>query len=66
MCSIKHMHLKLIRHSTINGQLGCFHILALVDMAAINFGLFVLLRHGPFLHRKVKALQMCLLEYKDV
>ena len=31
----------LFRHSSVNGHLGCFHDLAIVNSAALNIGIHV-------------------------
>ena len=37
------MHHSFFIHSSVNGHLGCFRVLALVDSAAVNNGI-----HVPF------------------
>ena len=35
------MYHKFFIHSSVNGYLGCFHVLAIVDSAAMNNGIHV-------------------------
>ena len=35
------MFYNLFIHSSVNGHLGCFHVLAVVDSAAMNSGIHV-------------------------
>ena len=41
--SIVHMH-HIFIHLSVNGQLGCFHVLAIVNSAAMNIGVHVSFR----------------------
>ena len=37
-----HMHHNFLIHSSVSGHLGCFHVLGLVDSAALNMCLLEL------------------------
>ena len=39
--SIVYMYHIFFIHSSVNGQLGVFHVLAIVNSAAINIGVYV-------------------------
>ena len=36
-----HMHHNFLIHSSVNGHLGCFHVLGIVDSSAQNIGVHV-------------------------
>ena len=42
--SIVYMYRLFLIHSSVNGQLGCFHVLAIAKSAAMNIGVHVSLR----------------------
>ena len=45
-CSIVYMYHIFFIHSSVNGCLGCFYILAIVISAAMNIGVYVSLNYG--------------------
>ena len=42
--SILYMYHNLFIHSSVNGHLGCFHVLSIVNSAAVNTGLHMSFR----------------------
>ena len=44
--SIEYMYHIFFIHSSVNGRLGCFYILAIVISAAVNIGVYVSLNYG--------------------
>ena len=47
-CSIVYMYHSFLIHSSADGHLGCFHVLAIKDSAVINIGVHVSLSKGAF------------------
>ena len=43
------MHHIFFIHSSVDGHLGCFHVLAVVDSAAVNIGVHVSFQGGLFI-----------------
>ena len=47
--SIVYMYHSFFNHSSANGHLGCFHVLAIENSAAMNIGVHVSLGNHGFL-----------------
>ena len=53
-----YMYHSFLNHSSADGHLGCFHVLAIINSAAMNIGVHVSLKSTFFFYNSIPSIYL--------